>query len=63
MTILSMTSLLPPESEETRWGYSSGLTTVSRLTKVCDERGEAAVTVDLGVIAHRIDFVLTFLVS
>ena len=62
MAILSMTSLLPPESEETV-GHSSGLTTVSWLTEVCDERGEAAVTVDLGVIAHRIDFVLTFLVS
>ena len=63
MTILSMTSLLPPESEEARWGYSSGLTTVSRLTKVCDGRGEEAVTVNLGVIACRINFVLTFLVS
>ena len=61
MAILSMTSLLPPESEETV-GYFSGLTTVSWLTNVCDERDKAAVTVDLGVIAHRIDFVLTFLV-
>ena len=34
---------------------------MSRLTKVCDERGEAAVTIDLGMIAHRIDFVLIFL--
>ena len=63
MTILLMTSLLPPESKETRWGYYSGLTTVNRLTKVCDKQGEAAVTVDLGVIAYRINFVLTFLVS
>ena len=62
MAILSMTSLLPPESEETV-GYSIGLTTVSWLTKICDERGKEAVSVDLGVIAHRIDFVLTFLVS
>ena len=61
MAILSMASLLPPESKETV-GYSSGLTTVSWLKKVCDERGEAAVTVDLAVIAHCIDFVLTFLV-
>ena len=62
MTILSMTPVLPPENKETRWGYSRGLTTVSRLTKVCDERAEAAITIDLGMIAHRIDFVLTFLV-
>ena len=33
---------------------------MSRLTKVCDGRGEAAVAVDLGAIAHRIDFALTF---
>ena len=36
---------------------------MSRLTKVCDKRGKVAITVDHGVIAHRIDFVLTFLVD
>ena len=33
---------------------------MSRLTKAYNGRGEAAVVVDLGAIAHRIDFALTF---
>ena len=36
---------------------------MSRLTRVCDKRGKVAITVDHGVIAHRLDFVLTFLVD